>query len=98
MTRKDSANTAVGAGNSVVAPSATSWIQKTPGVCGGDACIRNTPITVWGLLEWRRQGLSDADVLQRLPGLTPADLDVATDYYQNNREEIERAIRGNQDA
>ncbi|MBY0527748.1 MAG: DUF433 domain-containing protein [Gemmataceae bacterium] len=25
-----------------------SWVQKTPNVCGGDACIRNTRITVWG--------------------------------------------------
>jgi uncharacterized protein (DUF433 family) len=23
-----------------------SWIRKTPGVCGGNACIRNTRITV----------------------------------------------------
>ena len=28
-----------------------SWVQKTPGVCGGDACIRNTRITVRGLAE-----------------------------------------------
>ncbi len=28
-----------------------SWVQKTPGVCGGDACIRNTRITVHGLVH-----------------------------------------------
>jgi hypothetical protein len=28
-----------------------SWVQKTPGVCGGDACMRNTRITVWGLAQ-----------------------------------------------
>jgi hypothetical protein len=30
-----------------------SWVQKTPGVCGGRACIRNTRITVWGLVNFR---------------------------------------------
>ncbi len=25
----------------------TPIIQKTPNVCGGDACIRNTRIRVW---------------------------------------------------
>ena len=35
-------------------------IRKTPGVCGGEACIRDTRITVRGLVEWHQQGLSDA--------------------------------------
>jgi uncharacterized protein (DUF433 family) len=36
-----------------------SWIQKTPNVCGGDACIRNTRITVHGIVHYRQLGLSD---------------------------------------
>jgi len=36
-----------------------SWVQKTPNVCGGDACIRNTRITVHGLVHYRQLGLSD---------------------------------------
>src|SRR5437016_4574501 len=42
-----------------------SWVQKTPGVCGGRACIRNTRITVWRLGNSGRggQGISDALVL-----------------------------------
>jgi uncharacterized protein (DUF433 family) len=78
--------------------SAPSWIDKTPGVCGGDACIRNTRITVWGLVQRRQQGLSDAEVLRRLPALTPADLEAAWDYYAHNRAEIEQAIRENEEA
>src|SRR5712692_2863160 len=27
-----------------------SWIQKTPDICGGDACIRNTRLPVWSLV------------------------------------------------
>ena len=75
-----------------------SWIQKTPGVCGGDACIRDTRITVWGLVQRRKHGLADAEVLRRVPSLTPADLEVAWDYYQSNRDEIEQAIRENEEA
>lgn len=28
-----------------------SWISKKPGRCGGDACVRETRIPVWGLVE-----------------------------------------------
>ncbi|HLW67594.1 MAG TPA: DUF433 domain-containing protein [Gemmataceae bacterium] len=36
-----------------------SWVRKTPGVCGGDACIRNTRIPVWLLVAWMKDGLND---------------------------------------
>lgn len=35
-------------------------IEKTPGVMGGDACIRQTRIPVWLLVSLRQQGASDA--------------------------------------
>ena len=41
-----------------------SGIQKTPGVCGGDACIRQTRISVWVLVNARRLGISEADLLE----------------------------------
>ncbi len=53
-----------------------SWpgITKTPGVCGGDACIAKTRIPV-GLLEsFRREGSSDAKLLQFYPHLSATDL------------------------
>jgi len=80
------------------AKSADSWVRKTPGVCGGDACIRDTRITVWGLVEWRRLGLPDAEILRRIQGLTPADLEAAWDYFDQHRDEIEQAIRENEEA
>jgi uncharacterized protein (DUF433 family) len=70
----------------------TSWITKTPDVCGGDACIRNTRITVWGLVEWQRLGVSDEDILRRVQGLTAADLETAWDYYRKNGPEVEQAL------
>jgi hypothetical protein len=47
-------------------PAPASWVSKTPGVCGGDACIHATRATVWGLVEWRRLGLSDAEILRHV--------------------------------
>lgn len=75
-----------------------SWITKTPDVCGGDACIRTTRHTVWGLVEWKRHGLTDARILEHHPDLTAADLEAAWDYHAHHPEEIDRAIRENADA
>ncbi len=75
-----------------------SWIEKTPDVCGGDACIRNTRITIWGLVEWRKLGLSDAQIMHFIVGLTQADLDAAWSYYEAHPEEIEQTIRENAEA
>lgn len=86
---------------SVVEPTllaAQSWIQKTPGVCGGEACVRNTRITVAGLVEWRKLGLSDAEIIQRIQGVTQADLDAAWSYHGEHRDEIERATSENDEA
>ncbi len=75
-----------------------SWIQKTPEVSGGDACVRNTRITVWGLVEWKKLGLSDSEIMDRIQGLSSADLEAAWEYYGKYSEEIERAIRENEEA
>ena len=69
-----------------------SWIEKTPRVCGGAACIRNTRITVWGLVERQQGGLSDAELLRRIPGLTKADLEAAWNYYAAHRPEIDQTM------
>ena len=84
----------------IMAATATnkSWIQKTPGVCGGDACIRNTRITVHGLVHYRQLGFSDERILQLIQGLTPDDLAAAWDYYARHPEEINEAIRLNEEA
>jgi len=74
----------------------SSWVQKTPGVCGGRACIRNTRITVWGLVNARRFGLADAQILQSIVGLLPEDLQAAWDYYRQHPDEIDQDIRDNE--
>lgn len=77
---------------------ATSWVTKTPGVCGGDACIRDTRHTVYGLVEWKRLGLTDCRILEHHPDLTQADLDAVWKYYGAHREEIDLAIRADAEA
>ena len=73
-------------------------IGKTPGVIGGDACIGNRRIAVWMLVQARRLGLSDDQLLLDYePPLTQAELDSAWTYYAENREEIDQAIRNNED-
>ena len=75
-----------------------SWIQKSPGVCGGEPCVRNTRHTVAGLVEWKKQGLTDRRILEHHPDLTLADLAAAWEYYTTHREEIDRAIKEAADA
>ncbi len=75
-----------------------SWVQKTPNICGGDACIRNTRITVHGLVHYRQLGLSDQRLLEVIQGLTEDDLATAWDYYARHAAEIEEAIRLNEEA
>jgi uncharacterized protein (DUF433 family) len=73
-----------------------SWVSKQPGRCRGDACVRDSRITVWGLVAYRRLGMPDAEILRAVQGLTPADLEAAWEYAAANPEEIDHAIRENE--
>lgn len=76
-------------------PAATDlpMIRKTPGVCGGHACVRDTRVPVWTLYRLRELGRTDPELLDDYPTLTPADLAVAWDYAGRQPEEIRDAIR-----
>ena len=73
----------------------TPLIQKTPGVCGGSACVRETRIAVWTLQRLKERGLSDEQLLADFPTLLPADLPVVWDYARENADEIQAAIARN---
>lgn len=75
-----------------------SGIQKTPGVMGGEACIRQTRIPVWLLISYRRQGASDAHILEGHPDLCAADLVNGFAYAEAHIDEIDRAIREQEEA
>ena len=73
-------------------------IQKTSGVMGGDACIGQTRIPVWLLVSYRHQGANDARILEGYPQLSAADLVNAWAYAEAHPEEIEAAIREQDEA
>jgi uncharacterized protein (DUF433 family) len=72
----------------------TSWqgINKTLGVMGGEACIRETRIPVWLLVSYSRLGLSEAKLLENYPILSAHDLVNAWNYAAVHSEEIDAAI------
>ena len=74
-----------------------SWISKRPGYHGGDACVRHRRIPVWVLANYRRLGMSDAGLIESYPQLTPADLEAAFEYAAANPDEIDQAIRENEE-
>ncbi|NET56489.1 MAG: DUF433 domain-containing protein [Symploca sp. SIO2E6] len=73
-------------------------IEKTSGVCGGDARITNTRIPIWVLMEARSLGYSEPDLLKSYPTLCASDLANAWTYAQAYPDEIERAIQRNEAA
>jgi len=73
-------------------------IESTPDVCGGEPCIVRTRIPVWVLVQARRLGASEADLLRSYPGLRSEDLVNAWAYYRLHREEIEQQILENETA
>jgi uncharacterized protein (DUF433 family) len=76
-----------------------TWIQKTPEICGGDACIRDTRIPVWSIVEARRLGASDAALRNYfVTPLSAYDIQAACTYYDLHPDEIEEAIRLNDEA
>ena len=76
----------------ITKPNETAIIQKTPGVCGGDACIRSTRIAVWMLVALKKQGASEERIFRGYPDLNHEDLEAAWAYLENHQEEIEKAI------
>jgi uncharacterized protein (DUF433 family) len=72
-------------------------IEKTPRVCGGDACIANTRIPVWVLVNARHLGISEAELLYDYPTLSATDLANAWAYAEAYPDEIEIAIRRNEE-
>jgi uncharacterized protein (DUF433 family) len=76
-----------------------SWIQKRSDVCGGDACIRDTRVPVWSLVQARRLGATDEQLQTYfVTPLSPADVQAAWRYYEQHPEEIDQAIRQQEEA
>jgi len=70
-----------------------SRIVKTPGVCGGRACIEGTRIAVWFVVVMLREGASMRELARQYSRLTRADVEAAATYAEGNSAEIEQDIK-----
>src|SRR5205809_1231359 len=69
-------------------------IEKTPGVCGGRACIAEHRVRVQDIVVWHeKRGYSPDEIVDMFPGITLADVYAALTYYFDNRSEIEEEFR-----
>jgi uncharacterized protein (DUF433 family) len=67
-------------------------IQKTQGICGGSARIRNTRVPVWTIISFLKQGATIQEILENYPMLTLLDLTIVQYYYQAHSQEIDLLI------
>ncbi len=77
---------------------ADAHIVKTDGILGGNARIDGTRIPIWLLVQYRRLGMSDIELLQSYPTLKAEDLNYAWLYYHHNKQEIDQQIEENETA
>ncbi len=73
-------------------------IDKTEGVCSGEACIARTRIPVWLLVRQQELGLTDQEILSDYPTLREEDLHNAWNYYRAHKNEINNLIMENEEA
>lgn len=73
-------------------------VESTPDVLGGEPHIVRTRIPVWLLVQARRLGTSEADLLRAYPSLRAEDLANAWAYARVHKAEIEQQIDDNEAA
>ena len=71
-------------------------IVRTPGVVGGSARIDGSRIPVWVLVNFRKLGLTDKELLEDYPSLIQGDLNNAWAYFEQHKAEIEQDIFTNE--
>jgi uncharacterized protein (DUF433 family) len=78
--------------SSSTSSTAATEINKTPGVCGGAACVRDTRIPVWTLVQLKKLGRTETQLVDDFPSITQIDLDAVWNYYREHPNEIDQAI------
>jgi len=75
----------------------TEHITKTPGVCGGRACIAGHRVRVADIVAWHeRRGYSPDEVVTLFPGIGLGDVHAALAYYFDHRDEIDADLRADE--
>jgi len=72
-------------------------IESNPKICGGEPCIVRTRIPIWVLVQAKRLGKTESELLQAFPTLRAEDLTNAWAYNRSHSEEIERQIHENEE-
>lgn len=73
-------------------------IESSPDICGGEPCIVRTRIPVWVLVQAKRLGTSEAEILRSYPTLRAEDLTNAWAYVRAHQDEIDQQILTNETA
>lgn len=77
-----------------MAASTEDRITKTPGVCGGSACIAGHRVRVLDMVVWHEhQGMTPDEIVSEVPSLTLADVHAALAYYFDHMDEIREEMR-----
>jgi len=64
------------------------YITTEPGKRGGKPCIRNMRITVYDVLGWLGQGMSEADIIADYPELTVDDIRACLAFAANREHQL----------
>ncbi len=65
-----------------------SHITIEPGKRGGKPCIRNMRITVYDVLDWLAQGMSESDIVADYPELTISDIRACLAFAAHREHQI----------
>jgi uncharacterized protein (DUF433 family) len=69
-------------------------IARTPGVCGGKACIAGHRVRVLDIVVWHEhQGMTPDEIVSHIPTITLADVHAALAYYFDHIDEIQQEMR-----
>ncbi len=76
----------------------TIHVVRDVGICGGQPRIAGTRLKVQHVaLEYERLGWTPDQICQAHPGITLAQVHAALSYYFDHKEEIDKAIREDED-
>jgi uncharacterized protein (DUF433 family) len=68
------------------------YITQTPGVCGGEARIEGSRISVHDVIGLLHNGETVDSVARELPGLTRAQVYECLAYYEDHRAQIDYLV------
>ena len=77
-----------------MAASGQDRISRTPGICGGKACIAGHRVRVVDIVEWHEhQGMTADEIVSHIPTISLGDVHAALAYYFDHMEEIQGDMR-----